>query len=78
MVKKFENFKLSEREIGEVELNLGDKKKSRDDCERAWWVRYLGDNAANFTGRRQTMTQLWCPEESLRVATGVREKALDF
>lgn len=27
----------------------------------------FGDNAANFTDLKQTMTQLWCPEGDLRV-----------
>lgn len=67
MVKKFETFKLSDREIREVELNLGDIRKSRKDCEKSLVGKIFGNNTANFTGLKQTMTQLWCPEGTLRV-----------
>lgn len=50
MVKRFGNFKLSEREEVEVELNLGDIWKSREDCEKSLVGKIFGENAVNFTG----------------------------
>lgn len=46
MVKRFENFKLPEREIGKVELNLWNIRKSRDDCEKSLVSKIFGDNVA--------------------------------
>lgn len=77
MVKRFGNFKLSEREEVVVELNQCNVKKSKEDCEKSLVRKIFGDNPVNFTSLKQTMTQLWCPEGSLKVIE-LRSKTFQF
>lgn len=67
VVKRFERFKLTEAERGDVELNSTDIKLSREVCENSLVGKIYGDSGVNFTGLRQTIEKLWCPEGSLKV-----------
>lgn len=66
-VKRLENFKLSGKEEVGVEIDLKDIKISEKLCTKNLVGGIFGDNAANYTGLKQTMTNLWREKGELKI-----------
>lgn len=67
MVLRFEKFKLSETEGGEVALSSADIRASREACEGSLVGKIYGGMGVNYTRLKQTMSKLWCKEGSLKM-----------
>lgn len=67
MVNKFSKFRLKSKEEEGVEIAVNDIEISKNECERSLLGKIWGNKAVNFTGIRNTLSQLWCHKGELKV-----------
>lgn len=59
LAEVLKRFALSEKECGEVSLDGEDFESGLEDCSRSLIGKVLGSKAANFTGVKNVVNQLW-------------------
>lgn len=67
MVDRLSKFQLEEQETGGVEIVNEDISVCRKECEQSLLGKLWGVKEANYSGLRNTMSQLWCRKGSLKV-----------
>lgn len=67
MVNRFSKFQLLEKEDEGIQLNKVDIAQSAEECNRSLLGKVWGKKAANFTGLKSTLNQLWCQNGDLKV-----------
>lgn len=67
MVNRFSKFKLKGKGEEGVELEATDISQWKQECERSLLCKVWGSKPANFTGLKNTLRQLWCQKEGLKV-----------
>ena len=66
-MNRFSKFKLVEREEEGIVLEGNDVELRRADCERSLVEKVWGNKRVNFTGLKNTLSQLWSQRGELRV-----------
>lgn len=66
-VNRFSRFRLKETEDQGVVLCEDDVEKCKEECSRSILGKIWGRKAANFTGLKSTLNQLWCRHGDLKI-----------
>lgn len=67
VVNRFSRFRLGEKEADGIDLEVLDIKQCRDECERSVLGKLWGGKAGNYTGLRNTFSQIWSQKGDLKV-----------
>lgn len=65
MVNRLSKFQLIDQEDEGVVLGQNDIKDRQEEGVRSLLGKVWGSKMANYTGLKQTFTQLWCPSGQL-------------